>query len=202
MNPKFSIIIPTYNHADYLGQAISSALSQSFEDFEVVICNDGSTDNTREIINGFNSPKIVSFEKPNDGTVSALNACILRAKGEYICWLSSDDLFGQDKLLTHHQFHLTNPACKFSLASFGEIIDGNFTELNYEEIKEEFLLTKFFFGNYINGLSICVKKELFWLYGVFDSRYRYGQDVQRWHQFLRFEKPGFIKCAPQSFSRL
>ena len=202
MNPKFSIIIPTYNHANYLGEAINSALSQSYEDFEIVICNDGSTDNTNEVINSFNSSKIISFEKPNDGTVSALNSCILKARGEYICWLSSDDVFSQDKLLTHYDFHKSNPDCKFSLASFGEIIDGGVKHFHYEDIKDEFLLTKFFFGNYINGLSICVKKELFCLYGVFDFRYRYGQDVQRWHQFLRFEKPGFIKCAPQSFSRL
>ena len=202
MNPKFSIVIPTYNHANYLGEAISSALSQSYEDFEIIICNDGSTDNTNEVIKSFNSSKIISFEKPNDGTVSALNSCILMARGEYICWLSSDDIFGQDKLLTHYDFHKSNPDCKFSLASFGEIIGEGVKHFHYEDIKDEFLLTKFFFGNYINGLSICVKKELFCLYGVFDYRYRYGQDVHRWHQFLRFEKPGFIRCAPQSFSRL
>ena len=63
MNPYFSIMMPTYNHHEYIGQAIESALSQSMESFELIICNDGSTDNTEHIILQFKDKRIKYIKK-------------------------------------------------------------------------------------------------------------------------------------------
>ena len=104
--PFFSIIMPLYNHEKFVGAAISSALNQNFENFELVICNDGSTDKSEDIVLGFNDKRIKYFKKNNGGAASALNACLLDTKGQYICWLSSDDIFHENKLSEHYLHHL------------------------------------------------------------------------------------------------
>lgn len=69
--PFFSIIMPLYNHSAYVGEAIESVLNQSLGDFELVVCNDGSTDTSLEVVQSFKDDRIKVINKPNGGTVSA-----------------------------------------------------------------------------------------------------------------------------------
>jgi glycosyltransferase involved in cell wall biosynthesis len=90
--PKFSIIIPTYNRGNLLPQAIRSILSQTFQDFELIIVNDGSIDNTEKIINSFNDKRIIYLKhKRNKGVLLAQDTGINKAKGEFVIWLGDDD---------------------------------------------------------------------------------------------------------------
>ena len=91
-NPKVSIVIPVYNGEDYLAYAIDSALSQTYENKEIVVINDGSTDNTDEICKSYGD-KIRYFVKKNGGVASALNLAIEKMDGEYFSWLSHDDAY-------------------------------------------------------------------------------------------------------------
>jgi len=97
-SPKFSIIINNYNYEEYIGEAIISVLNQTFTDFELIIVDDGSTDNSRVIINSFKDKRIKVVFKSNGGQASALNAGFIEAKGSYVAFLDSDDLFSVDKL--------------------------------------------------------------------------------------------------------
>ena len=97
MNPKVSIVIPVYNGEDYVNEAIDSALVQTYENCEVIVVNDGSTDNTEAIVKTYGN-KIRYFSKENGGVASALNVGIEHMEGEYFQYLPHDDLLHPDKI--------------------------------------------------------------------------------------------------------
>jgi hypothetical protein len=200
--PFFTVIMPLYNHAAYVGSAIESVLAQQCGDFELVVCNDGSTDESLEIVQSYRDKRIRVINKPNGGTVTALNACLLKSEGSYIAWLSSDDLFAPAKLAAHLAFHTEQPAAPISVAPFGYLRDEKFIPDAQLRVSETMRLLQFSHGNYINGLSVCAHRRLYGLYGQFDSRYRYAHDVERWFRFFRYELPQFLRGAPLSWSRL
>lgn len=90
--PLVSILINNYNYAIYLKQAIDSALSQTYKNIEVIVVDDGSTDNSREVVNSYGN-QIITVFKTNGGQASALNAGFAVSKGEIICLLDADDIF-------------------------------------------------------------------------------------------------------------
>jgi len=95
--PKVSIIIPAFNQARFLGAAIESALRQTFSDLEVVVVDDGSTDETRQVAAGFGD-RIRYIRQDNTGLPGARNQGIRESSGEYLCFLDSDDFYHPDKL--------------------------------------------------------------------------------------------------------
>ena len=95
--PLVSIVIPVYNGSNYMREAIDSALAQSYERVEVIVVNDGSTDDTEQIALSYGE-RIRYFRKENGGVSSALNLGIKEMKGEYFSWLSHDDLYTPDKI--------------------------------------------------------------------------------------------------------
>lgn len=99
MDPKVSIVIPVYNGSNYLAEAIDSALAQTHRNLEVVVVNDGSTDDgaTRRVAEAY-AGRIRYFEKPNGGVASALNFGIAEMTGDYFSWLSHDDLYLPEKI--------------------------------------------------------------------------------------------------------
>jgi glycosyltransferase involved in cell wall biosynthesis len=90
--PRVSIIIPTYNRAGYLTESVQSVLDQSFGDFELIVVDDGSTDNTKEAIESFKDPHIRYIYQENRGISAARNTGIKHSSGEYVAFLDSDDL--------------------------------------------------------------------------------------------------------------
>lgn len=89
--PKVSIILPCYNVEKYIAKSIESVLSQTFQNFELLIINDGTPDNSMEIARGYKDPRIKIFDKENGGLSDARNYGIERAQGEYIYFMDSDD---------------------------------------------------------------------------------------------------------------
>jgi glycosyltransferase involved in cell wall biosynthesis len=105
--PLCSVLLSSYNYESYIGEAIESIRAQSYEHFELIICDDGSVDRSRDIIKSYlNDPRITLVEKENAGQASALNVPFSSAKGDIICLLDSDDAFLPQKLETVVQaFH-------------------------------------------------------------------------------------------------
>src|SRR5688572_30003299 len=95
MNPKVSILIPTYNYAHYIGEAIESALNQTYTNFELIIIDDQSNDNTDEVVTRYlTDPRVKYYKnKVNLGLAANFNEALKFAKGEYIKYLLADDLF-------------------------------------------------------------------------------------------------------------
>ena len=96
-SPKVSVIVPTYNRADRLERALNSIVSQTYQDFELIVVDDGSTDKTSQLMKSF--PKAQYFYiKKNSGVSKARNVGLAFAKGELICFLDSDDLWKEKKI--------------------------------------------------------------------------------------------------------
>lgn len=93
-----SVIVPCYNRADIVGETIESVLAQSYQLLEIIIVDDGSTDHTREVVMRYSDPRIRYFYKANGGLSSARNAGLDEARGEYIAFLDSDDVWHPWKL--------------------------------------------------------------------------------------------------------
>ena len=109
----FSVVIPSYNRADFISATIQSFLAQDYEAFEILVVDDGSTDNTRDVVNSINDSRIQYFQKANGERGAARNFGAARARGHYITFFDSDDLVypwylsnAKEKLM-----HLNMPEC-------------------------------------------------------------------------------------------
>lgn len=107
--PEFSVIIPSYNHEKYIKQAISSVLTQSMNDLELIIVDDGSHDNSLEIISNFTDPRLQVHSQANRGAHDAINRGIRAAKGKYIAILNSDDTYEPNRLEKIRESLRANP---------------------------------------------------------------------------------------------
>lgn len=124
MNELVSIIMPSYNTANYIEETISSVINQTYTNWELIIVDDCSTDNTDEIIKEFKDDRIKYFKnKKNSGAAFSRNRALKEAKGKWIAFLDSDDLWKSVKLEHQIEFMKKN---KY-----------NFTYTNYEEIDEK-----------------------------------------------------------------
>ncbi|MCK4467351.1 MAG: glycosyltransferase [Desulfobacterales bacterium] len=103
-NPKVSVIVPTYNRADMIGSCIEAVLSQTMQDFEIIIVSDGSTDETEKVVKNYHDARILFFEKENGGQASARNLGINKSTGRYISLCDDDDRFYQDHLMILSNF--------------------------------------------------------------------------------------------------
>jgi len=108
--PRVSVVIPTYNRAHLVAEAIESVLTQSFTDFELIVVDDGSTDQTEEVLRAITDPRLKYLEQPNQGASAARNTGIRAATGEYTAFLDSDDLFLPKKLSLQVALIADNPA--------------------------------------------------------------------------------------------
>lgn len=108
-SPKVSVIIPSYNYADYVATAVQSVLDQTFADFEVIVVDDGSKDHTAEVIGQFTDKRVQYIYQENRGLPAARNTGIKASSGELLAFLDADDRFHPDKLRTQAAFLDENP---------------------------------------------------------------------------------------------
>jgi glycosyltransferase involved in cell wall biosynthesis len=109
MNPLFSVVIPVYNRAGLLREAITSVLAQTDQDFEIVVVDDGSTDDPERVVKEFADPRIVFLRQKNRGGGAARNTGIDQARGRYIAFLDSDDHYLPHHLATMRKLLAENP---------------------------------------------------------------------------------------------
>ncbi|WLD94949.1 glycosyltransferase [Alkalihalobacillus sp. AL-G] len=192
--PKVSIVIPFFN-CPYIDRAIQSALDQSYRNCEVIVVDDGSTDQS-ERIKPFMS-KINYIRKDNGGTATALNAGIRYATGEYFSWLSSDDLYHPEKIARQLQFMMDKNAVicygNYHLINERDRVTNESIGLGYK--------TKWHFmramrsGCVINGCTVMAQISAIKSAGMFDESLPYTHDYDLWlrmlfsYDFFYFEEP-------------
>lgn len=185
--PKVSIIIPVYNGSNYMREAIDSALAQTYENIEIIVVNDGSTDNTEDIALSYGD-KIRYFTKPNGGVSTALNLGIDKMQGDYFSWLSHDDLYLEDKIKSQIQFLSKIEDRDLSIV-FGNWHNINETgnrlgEVNLTVQKNNMLLDLLISAP-LHGCTVLVPKKCFEIEGVFKTELRNTQDVDLFFRFAQ-----------------
>lgn len=127
---RISVVLPVFNGERYIKKAIDSVLNQSLDDFELIIVNDGSTDNTLEIINGFNDKRIILINQENRGPGAARNRALEIAKGEYVMFLDCDDWFFEDAFETAYS-EASQKDTDITIFQIIKFDSGNFSENNW-----------------------------------------------------------------------
>lgn len=184
--PYFSIMVPTYNQAHYLPSCLNSLISQSFSNWEAVVVNDGSTDETSNILEKWASkdPRIRVFHQKNAGTAGALNTALSHCKGQWVCWLSSDDLFEPDKLEIQRNAIKNYPDIRFFYTHFYHLEESTGIKTapgHWRPIPEPNLqVARFFSGNYISGITVCIQRQAMLEAEGFRTDLRQGQDFAFW----------------------
>ncbi|MFN6039584.1 MAG: glycosyltransferase family 2 protein, partial [Bacteroidota bacterium] len=159
--PFFSVIIPTYNRENFISATINSVLEQSFSDFEILIIDDGSTDNTftlvDKIANG--EPKIKYFKIKNSERGAARNFGIENANGEFLVFLDSDDFFKKDHL--KHLYHLiqNNPKINFFASKYDFIENGVVSHAPIFNLSESIIDYKTLLRGNPFACNICVRRK-------------------------------------------
>lgn len=120
-NPLISIVIPAYNASKYIADAVQSVLDQDYRPIEVIVVDDGSTDNTREVVERISSEEVFYYYKENGGASSARNYGIERANGEYIRFVDADDILLPGSLSGQMKHALT---LKDNEISIGHYLDN------------------------------------------------------------------------------
>ncbi|CAN7726920.1 glycosyltransferase [Rhizobium sp. LjRoot98] len=192
MSPRVTLVMPVYNGASYLARAITSALGQDYDNFEIIIVNDGSTDEQTERIacafRDANPHRIRYIHQENGGVSAALNTAIAVATGDFFCWLSHDDIFYSDRLKSQVNFHSQigiADACVFSnfslIDSEGKTLSGPLLGSEIFTRNPELALLH----SGINGCTLLIPMSLMRFYGPFDTALRYTQDYDLWARMLK-----------------
>lgn len=204
-HPKVSIVIPVYNGSNYLREAIDSALAQTYGNFEVIVVNDGSTDDgkTDRICISYGN-NIRYFKKENGGVASALNLGIKEMRGEYFSWLSHDDLYYPNKLEKQIDFLSTQKnkdVILYANVSFIDLNGDMKSKTNREEIHDiKHLNSKLYpaIKGLMNGCVLLIPKKVFTICGKFDESLKTANDYDMWFRIsrefdLRFQSDVLIK---------
>jgi len=182
-----SILTITYNRGHLIRKTIESVLSQSYKDFEYVIVDDGSDDNTQQIIEEIAEPRIRYFKLPKIGYLSRLrNYGFKKIKGDFIALLDSDDVWNTTKLQVQMESLISNPNLAFSFCDVEIYFYDKLTRSNiYDHSKGE-ITKQNFFDDYINGRltiysssTIVFKREVFETIGVLNEDMKSGD-----HDFI------------------
>jgi len=190
--------MPTYNRAKLLKRAIDSALNQTFADFELIVVDDGSTDNTGEVLARIADQRLQIIKQPNAGPAAARNTALESAKGTFIAYLDSDNTFHPDflKVLADE---LTEP---FVAAYTGQnlfLVDGNLDEPHVIGRKTRslpFNPAAFQNGNYIDIGCFVHRADIIKIVGTFDPSQPWAED---WDLIARIaiQYPFYIKHIDQ-----
>ena len=203
-SPLVSVVIPTYNSADFVAQAVQSVLDQTYRHFEIIVVDDGSTDETRLVLHQFDN-RLKYLYQENRGPSAARNTGIKAAKGEYISFLDADDLWFPNKLQVQLEFMQQHK--EIGLA-FSDLDEFGHTENEGQRS----LLSKFFFyadllsqkslddafkklliENFIMTSTTISRRKSFAKAGLFEETLKVVEDREMW---LRIAANFQIACIP------
>lgn len=198
--PTVTVVVPTYNGARYLREAIDSALAQTWKELEIVVVDDGSTDETPSLLAEYGT-RIRVIRKPNGGTSSALNVGIRAAQGEWVAWLDSDNLWEPTKVEREIETARVHPA-------------AGLIYTDYVQVDEEGRVIGHFRGPappgragrilrlirimYINASSTLIRRSVFDDVGLYDETEPTAHDLE---MFLRILERYDIAHVPEPLLR-
>ena len=192
-NPKFiiSVIIPTFNQADQISEVIQNALNQSYSPHEVIIVDDGSSDNTKEVISKYSQDKVRYIFQDNSGPGKARNTGIKSATGNWIAFLDSDDKWASNKLEMQINSLSQYPKAKFCFSNYS-LLQNYSPKTNQKfglEIEDKLPIGSIFSGDYLSAWqnnyqaltsTVIAEKDTLVEAGLFAENIRASEDVDLW----------------------
>lgn len=183
--PYFSIVIPVYNKERFVAETLNSVLKQSFIDFEIILINDGSTDQSEAKILEFTDDRIRYFSKENEGVARARNFGIEKARADYICFLDSDDYWYPQFLETMHRYTSEIPEQQVFACAIEIGTQNNYLKAQYSiPKKSDFEIVDFFEASQKECIlwtsSVCIHESVFEKAGKFDTKIKHGEDTELW----------------------
>lgn len=200
---KISIVMPAYNAEKDIRQAIDSIICQSFEDFEYIIVDDGSTDNTRNIIRSYDDERILLIENKHD-FIDSLNLGLEIAKGKYIARMDADDIMHVDRLKIQHAImeeYLDITICGTWMNSFGRSLQANNTVGTVKGLIEKPILN-FLEGNFLFHPTAMIRKAFLRKHMLKYENYLYAEDYKLWVEVAKLGGRFYIESQPLLYYRI
>jgi len=205
---KITVLMPCYNAADYIADAIRSVLAQTFRDFELLIINDGSTDNTVDLIKSFTDERITLIEQVKQGIAAALNNGLKHARTSFIARFDADDICFAERLEKQYNFMLSNPEV-IVIGSGANYVDdaGNYIFTHFPQVvsNEEIQHLPFYICPFIHA-SVMFKKDFVTIYGYninahsFEDHLLWLQLKQKGKMYNMHEPLLNVRLNPRSFT--
>ena len=205
-NSIVSVIIPTYNTAHFLGEAIQSVLDQTYQDFEIIVSDDGSTDNTEEVVRSFGNERIryIKLKENSGGSSVPRNTGLRAARGKYIAFLDSDDVWLHNKLELEVEFLKTHPSLGMVYSGytyFGTRNGRGERDSKYFSLPAGHMLKEIFMDNPIIPSAVLVRKSCFDKVGLFDESLTHCGDADMWLRIAAYFEIDYLDI-PLANSRL
>jgi glycosyltransferase involved in cell wall biosynthesis len=182
MSPRVSIIIPAYNAAATIAASVQSIQNQTFKDWELLIINDGSTDNTLECLESFtaNEPRIQVISHSNQGVSATRNLGINQTKGEFIAFLDADDLWLPDKLTSHLQHMEAEPnlGVSFGRADFITPTGQSTGQISTSALQDLKLIDLLCENPTTTTSNLFVRRRVFEQVGLFATDMSFAEDLE------------------------
>lgn len=185
---EFSIIIPLYNKEKYITHTVQSVLNQTFQNFELIIVDDGSTDSSYKVASTFKDDRIKLVTKKNGGVSSARNFGVELAKNEYIAFIDADDFWDKNYLKELSSLILACPEAKMFASSYAEIVEGKtipsvtytLLERNYAGYIDYISLFSKYFISPIHTSAVILHSSVFKSLIKFNENIKSGEDLLVW----------------------
>ena len=185
-----SVVITCYNKDKFIEETIRSVLKQTYNNLEVIVINDGSTDQSLKIINQIIDTRLKVFDFKNAGQNASRNKGLIRCTGKYIAFLDGDDLWHPMKIEKQVDFLHTHNGdmcfCNYDTIDIMGNINKSFKKIDLKKFSHEALRHKILHGNYILGSasSVIVKKNIVDKIGLFDEKLKWGEDWEYWTRIV------------------
>lgn len=189
-------MVPTYNRGQFIRECIDSVLSQDEEGVEVIVVDDGSTDNTCEVVSSYCSNKVKYYWQEHKGIPFARNQCLRLASGKYLAFIDSDDLWKPNKLAKQLEFLEKNTDCMVVFSKYTNFFSENVEKMNEYSEKLNKELGMECKNNYALPTALF-RRSLLDLVGYFDEKLNIGEDVE-WVMRMKFAGISIDNCIEES----
>jgi len=175
-----SVVIPAFNSEQYIAECINSVLTQTYQNFEIIIIDDGSSDNTVNIVSAYKNDKIRLFHQKNSGSGAARNHGVKQASGTWIAFIDADDIWLPDKLQKQLELCSNQVWSHTDLFFLGDIYPKHTKTTELTSKHSGYILKNLLVENSIGTSSVIIDKDIFQEFGGFNTGLRALQDWDLW----------------------
>lgn len=207
----FSVIMPAYNAEKTISKSINSVLNQQFQDFELIVINDGSKDNTRKNIDSFDDERIICIDQENAGVSAARNRGIRASRGEFICFLDADDIWKDNHLEELFSLVGKYPECGIYVTGYDVLLNNGQIVQKSQQVLKHIGLENFMSNNGYEVLlkngyffctdTVCCRREVFERVGLFEVGVTHAEDDDMWFRVLAYYAVAVSKKSTAVYDR-